>query len=110
MVDICCLNDDSPGFIHTFKLNYLENMCTFTVVAYSLSNAQIFTSRTVRLEEILPSPDENIPRNYLIGNKTGAEESAGFLVSFDLSQIVSMIDSINKISMYLILGFYFLIF
>jgi hypothetical protein len=98
MVDICCLNDDSPGFIHTFKLNYLENIVAFTVVAYSLSNAQIFTSRAVRLEEILPSLDENIPHNYLIGNKTAAEESAGFLVSFDLSQIVSMNDSIICIS------------
>jgi hypothetical protein len=70
MGDICRLNDYSPGFIHTFKLNYLENICTFTVVAYSLSNAQIFTSRTVKLEEILPSPDENVPHNYLIGTKT----------------------------------------
>jgi hypothetical protein len=90
MSDICYSDDERPGPTHSFKFRYSDDICSFLVVAHGLNDAQIFTNRIVRLEEIFPS-DVQTPCKYLIGRKMPLEEGGGFLVSFDLTQIVSSV-------------------
>ena len=88
MFDTCIVGDEHPGPVHSFKFRYMDDICSFLVVAHSLSNAQLFTNRHVRLEEIFP-PNDTGPKMYHIGRKMPLFEGGGFLASFDLTQIVS---------------------
>ena len=87
MAGICCAGDNRPGPIHLLKFRYTDDICSFLVVAHSLSDAHIFANRIVRLEEIFPS-DSSSPRRYHVGHKTPLQEGGGFLASFDLTQSV----------------------
>ena len=89
MFDTCIVGDEHPGPIHSFKFRYSDDICSFLVVAHSLSDAQLFTNQYVRLEEIFP-PNDIGPKMYHIGRKMPLFEGGGFLASFDLTQIVSI--------------------
>lgn len=107
MSDICYSDDERPGPTHTFKFRYSDDICSFLVVVHGLSDAQIFTNRIVRLEEIFPC-NEQTPRRYLIGRKMPLEEGGGFLASFDLAQIVSFLPSVSHLRIQLTIPFWLL--
>ena len=89
MAGLCCSGDNRPGPVHLLKFRYTDDICSFLVVAHSLSDAHIFANRIVRLEEIFPS-DSSSPRRYHVGHKTPLQEGGGFLASFDLTQSVRL--------------------
>ena len=90
MSGICFPGDDRPGPLHSFKLLYPDDICTFLLVAHSLTDSQLFTTRIVRLEDIFPPPDEKkAGSTYILGRKAPLEEGRGFLVTFDLQQMVT---------------------
>ena len=89
MFDTCVVGGEHPGPIHSFKFRYSDDICSFLVVAHSLSNAQLFTNHYVRLEEIFP-PNDTGPKMYHIGRKMPLFEGGGFLAIFDLTEIVSI--------------------
>ena len=37
MFDTCIVGDEHPGPVHSFKFRYMDDICSFLVVAHSLS-------------------------------------------------------------------------
>lgn len=86
MQGLCCLSDDTPGPLHSFKFRYTDDICSFLLVAHSLADAQLFTSKFVNIEEVVPLDKSS--NNYIVGRKMPLEEGGGFQATFDLGLMV----------------------